>query len=70
MGTTDGAVDVLVVEDVWGRAFDRLGGAGGGLGLLRVGAIARLHRAHFALEDNEPGLRALVELPLFEGSGP
>ncbi len=50
-----------------GEPFVRIGpreDAGGGLGLLLVGAIARLHHAVFALEDNEPGLRALVELPL------
>ena len=52
-----------------GQPFARVGGAGGGLGLLLVGAIARLHRARFALEDNEPGLRAVVDLPLFESGG-
>ncbi len=53
-----------------GQPFVRVGahgsGSGGGLGLLLVGAIARLHRAQFVLEDNLPGLRALIDLPLIE----
>jgi signal transduction histidine kinase len=53
-----------------GQPFVRVGaqgsGSGGGLGLLLVGAIARLHRAEFVLEDNQPGVRALVDLPLIE----
>ncbi|MGC8520448.1 MAG: sensor histidine kinase [Steroidobacteraceae bacterium] len=48
------------------RVAPRAGEAGGGLGLLLAGAIARLHHALFVLEDNEPGLRAIVELPLLE----
>lgn len=35
-----------------------------GLGLSLVAAIARLHRARLSLENNEPGLRVVVELPL------
>jgi signal transduction histidine kinase len=35
-----------------------------GLGLSLVAAIARLHRARLALENNDPGLRVVVELPL------
>ena len=35
-----------------------------GLGLSLVAAIARLHRARLLLENNEPGLRVVVELPL------
>jgi signal transduction histidine kinase len=35
-----------------------------GLGLSLVAAIARLHRARLTLENNEPGLRVVVELPL------
>jgi signal transduction histidine kinase len=34
-----------------------------GLGLSLVAAIARLHRARLSLENNEPGLRVVVELP-------
>jgi len=35
--------------------------AGSGLGLSLVAAIARLHRARLALEDNAPGLRVVLE---------
>ncbi|HVY81946.1 MAG TPA: HAMP domain-containing sensor histidine kinase [Steroidobacteraceae bacterium] len=35
---------------------------GSGLGLSLVAAIARLHHARLALEDNAPGLRVVVEL--------
>jgi len=34
---------------------------GSGLGLSLVAAIARLHQAQLALEDNSPGLRVVVE---------
>ena len=57
-----------------GQPFVRVGpltgGAGGGLGLLLVGAIARLHRAQLVLEDNQPGVRAVVALPLLAASAP
>ena len=57
-----------------GQPFVRVGplagGTGGGLGLLLVGAIARLHRAQLVLEDNQPGVRAVVALPLLAASGP
>ncbi len=57
-----------------GRPFalvgSHAGAVGGGLGLLLVGAIARLHHAQLALEDNEPGLRAVVELPLLDAGKP
>ena len=36
---------------------------GSGLGLSLVAAIARLHRGRLTLENNEPGLRVVVELP-------
>ena len=35
-----------------------------GLGLSLVAAIARVHRARLLLENNDPGLRVVVELPL------
>jgi signal transduction histidine kinase len=35
--------------------------SGSGLGLSLVAAIARLHRARLALEDNAPGLRVVVQ---------
>ncbi len=34
-----------------------------GLGLSLVAAIARLHRARLTLENNDPGLRVVVDLP-------
>jgi len=36
---------------------------GSGLGLALVNAVARLHGGTFRIEDNEPGVRAVVELP-------
>lgn len=36
---------------------------GSGLGLSLVAAVARLHKGELRLEDNAPGLRAVVELP-------
>ncbi len=51
------------------QPFVRLGHGNGrpdssGLGLSLVAAIARLHRARLSLENNDPGLRVVVELPL------
>jgi signal transduction histidine kinase len=50
------------------QPFVRLGQSGkpnsSGLGLSLVAAIARLHRARLTLENNNPGLRVVVELPL------
>jgi signal transduction histidine kinase len=50
------------------QPFVRLGHGGrpdsSGLGLSLVAAIARLHRARLSLENNEPGLRVVVELPV------
>ena len=37
--------------------------AGSGLGLSLVAAVARLHGGTLKLEDNEPGLRAVISLP-------
>ncbi|KKB09057.1 sensor histidine kinase [Devosia chinhatensis] len=36
---------------------------GSGLGLALVNAVARLHGGQFRIEDNEPGVRAVLELP-------
>jgi signal transduction histidine kinase len=36
---------------------------GTGLGLSLVAAVARLHEARLVLEDNKPGLRALIRFP-------
>jgi signal transduction histidine kinase len=50
------------------QPFVRLGPAdspeGSGLGLSLVAAIVRLHRGQLALEDNAPGLKVRVELPV------
>ncbi len=37
---------------------------GTGLGLSLVAAVARLHGGTFRLEDNQPGLRAVLSLPM------
>ncbi|WIY53692.1 HAMP domain-containing sensor histidine kinase [Devosia sp. YIM 151766] len=37
--------------------------AGSGLGLALVNAVARLHGGIFRIEDNAPGVRAVLELP-------
>ena len=36
---------------------------GSGLGLSLVNAVARLHKGEFRLEDNQPGVRAVLDLP-------
>jgi signal transduction histidine kinase len=36
---------------------------GSGLGLSLVAAVARLHRGEFRIEDNNPGVRAIIDLP-------
>jgi signal transduction histidine kinase len=41
---------------------------GSGLGLSLVLAVAQLHGGTFRLEDNRPGLRALLSLPLPEAA--
>jgi signal transduction histidine kinase len=37
--------------------------SGSGLGLSLVAAVARLHGGTFRIEDNAPGVRAIIELP-------
>ncbi|MGV8855310.1 MAG: ATP-binding protein [Devosia sp.] len=37
--------------------------AGSGLGLSLVNAVARLHGGSFRIEDNAPGVRAVIDLP-------
>jgi len=37
---------------------------GSGLGLALVAACAKLHRGGFVLEDNNPGLRAVLDMPM------
>jgi len=36
---------------------------GSGLGLSLVAAVARLHKGEFRIEDNDPGVRAVIDLP-------
>ncbi len=52
--------------------FVRLEGSrsqpGSGLGLSLVAAIASLHGGQFRLDDNAPGLRAVLTLPAVDGS--
>ncbi|HXG79399.1 MAG TPA: HAMP domain-containing sensor histidine kinase [Methyloceanibacter sp.] len=76
---TNGAVAEIVVTDrgpgvppqdrerVLGR-FVRLEASrsepGSGLGLSLVAAVARLHGGSLRLEDNEPGLRVVLALPM------
>ena len=36
---------------------------GSGLGLSLVAAVAKLHRGEFRIEDNGPGVRAVIDLP-------
>lgn len=43
---------------------------GTGLGLSLVAAVARLHRGHVMLEDNFPGLRVVLTLPLAHSAAP
>ena len=45
-------------------------GAGTGLGLAGVAAIARLHGVGLELTDNNPGLRVIVRFPPVEGGVP
>jgi signal transduction histidine kinase len=49
------------------RRFERLDpsrcGAGAGLGLALVAAVARMHGAALELGDNEPGLVATISFP-------
>lgn len=56
------------------RRFGRLDAArsktGAGLGLSLVEAVARLHHGQFLLEDNRPGLRAVLQIPQSSGERP
>lgn len=41
---------------------------GSGLGLSLAAAVARLHGGELRLEDNQPGLKAIITLPRHEGA--
>jgi signal transduction histidine kinase len=43
---------------------------GSGLGLSLVAAVARLHNGDLRVEDNEPGLRIVIALPVAKGGPP
>ena len=74
---TDGHVTIKVSDDGPGipkddreRAVERFvrleksrTEPGSGLGLSLVAAVARLHKGELKLEDNEPGVRAIIALP-------
>ena len=73
--TTGPGVPAEDRERVQGR-FVRLDSArtsqGSGLGLAIVAACAKLHDGRLVLEDNEPGLRAILKLTVLKpwsGSG-
>jgi signal transduction histidine kinase len=51
------------VTEPFSRGEDTAGRSGEGLGLSMVAAIAQVHGARFRLEDNRPGLRALLIVP-------
>ncbi|WP_343520971.1 HAMP domain-containing sensor histidine kinase [Sphingomonas sp.] len=73
----DGEVRIAVADRAGGipehrrkdalRKFGRLDAArstpGSGLGLTLAAAVASLHGGHLELEDNKPGLRAVLMLP-------
>ena len=75
---SDGTADITVSDtgigiaeeerDKVGQRFYRLESSrstpGSGLGLSLVKAVARLHHAELLLEDNAPGLRATLRLPI------
>lgn len=80
---TDDAVEVVVADDGAGIAeadrgraverFVRLEASrsrpGSGLGLALAAAVAKLHGGSLRLEDNAPGLRAVLSLPRRPGAG-
>lgn len=60
-----------IPEAEWGRVLERFvrlesarSRPGFGLGLSLAAAVARLHGGTLRLEDNGPGLRALIQIPL------
>jgi signal transduction histidine kinase len=79
-----GRVDITVTDEGPGipeseraRATDRFyrgetarSTPGSGLGLSLVAAVAQLHGGELRLEDNEPGLRAVLVLPNPEDPDP
>jgi len=83
-GREDGEVRIVVAdrgpgipEDERGRVLERFvrletarSRPGFGLGLSLVAAVARLHGGTLRLEDNHPGLRVVLALPVKDMSAP
>ena len=66
---SDSGIGIAEAErDKVGQRFYRLENSrstpGSGLGLSLVKAVARLHHAELLLEDNAPGLKAVLRLPI------
>ena len=59
----------LRVTDRFVRLESSRNSPGTGLGLSLVAAVARLHDAELMLEDNNPGLRAVLRFKGIEGAG-
>ena len=59
----------LRVTDRFVRLETSRNSPGTGLGLSLVAAVARMHDAELLLEDNQPGLRAVLRFKGVEGSG-
>jgi Signal transduction histidine kinase len=55
--------DRLRVLDRFVRLENARSRPGSGLGLSLAAAVARLHNGSLRIEDNEPGLRAVIRLP-------
>ncbi|SFV36547.1 Signal transduction histidine kinase [Devosia crocina] len=55
--------DRLKVLERFVRLEESRSEPGSGLGLALVNAVARLHGGHFRIEDNNPGVRAVIEVP-------
>jgi len=51
------------VQERFVRLNEQRSGPGSGLGLALVAACAKLHGGRLVLEDNAPGLRAVLQLP-------
>lgn len=61
--------DRLRVLDRFVRLESARSRPGSGLGFSMVAAIARMHGGELRLEDNGPGLRAIITLPADPGAG-
>jgi signal transduction histidine kinase len=57
------ATDIAHAAERFFRAESARNTPGSGLGLALVAAVAQLHNGSLRLEDNAPGLRAIISLP-------